>query len=129
MDGFTHIAPKKPEKGSLMEGVLARRSAISDELADKLEDMSFQEQLDTLYTAVIDGDKEKIKQIQEIQNDEDKDVDVFTPEAVTKIRDAALKVAATQEVAKKIIIEKGVKVAEKEFKVEASVNQSKSQGR
>ena len=61
--------------------------------------------------------------------DEDNYVDVFTPEAVTKICEAAVKVAATQKVAKKIIIEKAVQTTAKEFKVEASVNKSKSQGR
>ena len=129
MDGFTHIKTKD----NPMAAITARRGAITgvDELADKLENMSSQKQLDTLYTAVIDGDKEKIQKIQkiqEIQGDEEYDVGVFTPEAVTKIRDAALKVAATQEVVKKTIIKKGIQSAEDAFKVKTS-GPSKSQGR
>ena len=103
----------------------ARRGAISGgDLAEDLEDMLPQKQLDMLYSAVIDDDQQKITQIREAGKKA-----VFTKEAVTKVCEAATKVAATQKSPKQIRIENAVQATAKEFKVEVSVNQSKSQGR
>ena len=57
------------------------------------------------------------------------DEDVFTPEAVKRVCEAAVKIAATQSSTKKIRIEKAVQKVGKEFDVDVSVGKSQSVGR
>ncbi len=122
MDGFTH---KPTAKSDEEIKIIARRSRISGEtLEDELESMSPQEQINTLYTAIIDDNQQKISDIYYACDEE-----VFTPDAIKKVCDAALKVAATQSGTKKIRIEKSVQTIGKEFDVELSVGKGQSTGR
>ena len=127
MDGFTYTKPKPKKKMSKMELAMAqRRGAIAgdDDIESQLDSMTEQEQLDMLYSAVIDDDQKKISAIYNVC-----DEDVFTPEAVTKVCEAAVKIAATQSSTKKIRIEKAVQKVGSEFDVDVSVGKSQSMDR
>ena len=127
MDGFTYVKPKPKKQMSKMELALAQRRggiAGEDDIESQLDSMSEEEQLDTLYSAVIDDDQKKISEICNVCDD-----DVFTPEAVKRVCEAAVKVAATQSSTKKIRIEKAVQKVGKEFDVDVSVGKSQSVGR
>ena len=127
MDGFTYVKPKPKKQMSKMELAMAqRRGAISgdDDIESQLESMTEQEQLDTLYSAVVDDDQKKISAIYNVC-----DEDVFTPEAVKRVCEAAVKIAATQSSTKKIRIEKAVQKVGSEFDVDVSVGKSQSVGR
>ena len=63
--------------------------------------MSEQEQLDTLYSTVIDDDQKKISEIYNAH-----DHDVFTSEAIKRVYEATLKVAATQSSVKRLGLQK-----------------------
>ena len=104
MDGFTYTKPKPKKKMSKMELAMAqRRGAIAgdDDIESQLDSMAEQEQLDMLYSAVIDDDQKKISAIYSAC-----DEDVFTPEAVTKVCEAAVKIAATQSSTKRLGLKK-----------------------
>ena len=128
MDGFTYVKSSKPKKHmSKIELAMAqRRGAIAgnDDLESQLEMMSEQEQLDMLYSAVIDDDQKKISAIYNACDDE-----VFTPEAVTKVCEAAMKIAATQSSTKKVRIEKAIQKVGNEFDVEVATSKTQSVGR
>ena len=127
VDGFTYVKPKPKKQMNTMELAMAkRRGAIAgeDNLESQLDSMSEQEQLYTLYSAVIDDDQKKISKICNVC-----DEDVFTPDAVKRVCEAAVKIAATQSSTKKIRIEKAVQKVGKEFDVDVSVGKSQSVGR
>jgi len=132
---FTYTASKEnkpslPSEG--LGGVLAnalqamRQGGIEDteeldeQMSEKLEKLSSKQQLNELYSAVIDGDKERIARIVDVGNPE-----VFTPENMEKIANAAQKVSATQEIAKKTIIESGVKILAKEAEINIGVGENR----
>ena len=131
---FTYIASKEnkpslPSEG--LGGVLAnalqgRRGAIRDseeldeQMSEKLDKLPPKQQLNELYSAVIDGDKEKIARIVDVGNPE-----VFTKENMEKIANSAQKISATQEIAKKTIIESGVKNLVKEAEINISVGENR----
>jgi len=101
---FTYTASKETfAPKSLMEQALqARRGAIegseelNEQMSEKLDKLPPKQQLNELYSAVIDGDKERIARIVDVGNPE-----VFTKENMEKIANAAQKISATQEIAKK----------------------------
>ena len=131
---FTYIASKEnkpslPSEG--LGGVLAnalqgRRGAIRDseeldeQMSEKLDKLPPKQQLNELYSAVIDGDKERIVRIVDVGNPE-----VFTKENMEKIANSAQKISATQEIAKKTIIESGVKNLVKEAEINISVGENR----
>ena len=131
---FTYTASKenKPSVpseglGGLLANVLqARRGDIegSEELdeamSEKLDKLTAKQQLNELYSAVIDGDKTKIARIVDVGNPE-----VFTKENMEKIANAAKEISATQEIAKKTIIESGVKSLVKEAKISIGVGENR----
>ena len=131
---FTYTASKenKPSMpreglgGVLAQAMQARRCDIEDSeeldeaMVEKLEKLSPQQQLNELYSAVIDGDKTRIARIIDVGNSE-----VFTKENMEKIASAAQKISATQDVSKKTIIEAGVKELAKEAKININVGESR----
>ncbi len=131
---FTYTASKenKPSMpreglgGVLAQAMQARRGDIEDSeeldeaMVEKLEKLSPQQQLNELYSAVIDGDKTRIARIIDVGNSE-----VFTKENMEKIASAAQKISATQDVSKKTIIEAGVKELAKEAKININVGESR----
>ena len=127
---FTYTASKdapKAQDASPIQGILARRGAIrgEEELEDKitseLEKLSAKDQLNKLYSAVIDGDKTKIAIIVEVGDQE-----VFTLENMQKIANAAQKVSASQGPVKKTMIESGLKVLAKEANIDLGVGENRS---
>ena len=93
---------------------------LDEAMVEKLEKLSPQQQLNELYSAVIDGDKTRIARIIDVGNSE-----VFTKENMEKIASAAQKISATQDVSKKTIIEAGVKELAKEAKININVGESR----
>lgn len=127
---FTYTASKDAPKAqdvSPIQGILARRGAIrgEEELEDKitseLEKLSAKDQLNKLYSAVIDGDKTKIAIIVEVGDQE-----VFTLENMQKIANAAQQVSASQGPVKKIMIESGLKVLAKEANIDLGIEENRS---
>ncbi len=92
-------------------------------MSKKLDKLPEKEQLNELYSAVIEGDKTKIARIVEVGNPK-----VFTTENMEKVANAAQKISATQGVAKKIIIETGVKNLVKEADLKISVGENRGRG-
>jgi hypothetical protein len=125
--GSADKAPSGPSKDmGLADALKGRRGAIQDSeeldeaMVEKLEKLSSKEQLNELYTAVIDGDKANIVRIIEVGNPE-----VFTKENMEKIASAAQNISATEEISKKTIIEAGVKHLAKEAEINISVGESR----
>ncbi len=131
---FTYTASKEksssvPSKGFggiMAQAMQERRGDIegSEELDEamskKLNKLTTKQQLNELYSAVIDGDKTKIARIVDVGNPE-----VFTKENMEKIANAAKEISATQEIAKKTIIESGVKSLVKEAEINISVGENR----
>ena len=105
VDGFEYT--KTPEKTEMAAAMAVRRGAISgyeEKIEELLEDLPAGKQLNELYSAVIEGDKQKIDAIIEVG-----DQTVFNNKDIERVCHAATKVAATQAVPKKIIVERGIK--------------------
>ena len=132
---FTYTASKenKPSLpseglgGVLANALQARRQGgiegseeLDEQMSEKLDKLPAKQQLNELYSAVIDGDKERIARIVDVGNPE-----VFTKENMEKIANAAQKISATQEIAKKTIIEYGVKNLVKEAEINISVGENR----
>jgi hypothetical protein len=132
---FTYTASKenKPSLpseglgGVLANALQARRQGgiegseeLDEQMSEKLDKLPAKQQLNELYSAVIDGDKERIARIVDVGNPE-----VFTKENMEKIANAAQKISATQEIAKKTIIESGVKNLVKEAEINISVGENR----
>jgi hypothetical protein len=128
----TEKAPSVPSN-HLLQALQARRGDIegSEEIldnamAEKLEKLSTKDQLNELYSAVIDGNKEKIERIVRVA--EEQDLGAFTKENMEKIASAAQKISATQDISKKTIIEGGVKHLAKEAEINISVGENRGRG-
>ncbi len=132
---FTYTASKenKPSLpseglgGHLGQALQERRGAIQtdteeldEQMVKKLEKLSPEKQLNELYSAVIDGDKTKIARIVDVGDSE-----VFTNENMEKIANAAQKISATQGIAKKTLIEAGVKHLAKEAEINIGVGENR----
>ncbi|MCF8494042.1 MAG: hypothetical protein K9G65_01400 [Rickettsiaceae bacterium] len=133
--GSTEKAPSSPSKemGFLAQALQGRRGGIegSEEALDeamvkKLEKLSTKDQLNELYSAVIDGNKEKIERIVRVA--EEQDLGAFTKENMEKIASAAQKISATQDISKKTIIEGGVKHLAKEAEININVGENRGRG-
>ncbi|MEA0970226.1 hypothetical protein Megvenef_00178 [Candidatus Megaera venefica] len=101
-------------------GIEGEEEALDEQMSKKLDKLPAKQQLNELYSAVIDGDKERISRIVDVGNPE-----VFTKENMEKIANAAQKISATQEIAKKTIIESGVKNLVKEAEINISVGENR----
>ena len=126
---FTYTASKETlAPKTLMEqamqarrgGIEGEEEALDEQMSKKLDKLPAKQQLNELYSAVIDGDKERISRIVDVGNPE-----VFTKENMEKIANAAQKISATQEIAKKTIIESGVKNLVKEAEINISVGENR----
>jgi hypothetical protein len=68
VDGFEYTeAPKKSAMASALEGRRGAISGYSEALEEMLEDLPAKKQLNQLYSAVIEGDKQKINAIIEVE--------------------------------------------------------------
>ena len=117
-DGFTYINSKEkvtPKIDSeisnlLLEGLNARRSGVEPdslktEIKDKFSNLPQKEQqLNYLYSAVIDGDKKKIEAIVDYVEKRD----IFNKDDMAKVALAAQNKLANIEVPRKNMIEAGV---------------------
>ena len=137
MDGFTYLKDKLKEKTTDMKReMIKRRGGVSSEdFQYQFEGMSDKEQLNTLYTAVIDNDKKKVSDISNFNLDDDHgfDDDEVEPNIrdrdITDICKAAMKVAMNQPSSKRVIIEKTVQSTYKKFDVKPPVTKSKPRSR
>ena len=119
--------PSEGLGGVLANALQARRQGgiegseeLDEQMSEKLDKLPAKQQLNELYSAVIDGDKERIARIVDVGNPE-----VFTKENMEKIANAAQKISATQEIPKKTIIESGVKNLVKEAEINISVGENR----
>ncbi|MBA2629108.1 MAG: hypothetical protein H0U78_03625, partial [Rickettsiaceae bacterium] len=108
-------------------GGIAGSEELDEEMVEKLENLSTKDQLNELYSAVIDGDKEKIERIVRVAEAEE--LGAFTKENMAKIASAAQNISATQQdISKKTIIEAGVKHLAKEAEINISVVENRGRG-
>ncbi|MFK7968204.1 MAG: hypothetical protein AB8B68_03495 [Rickettsiaceae bacterium] len=107
-----------------MAGALQKQMGKSKETPIEerlLKGASKKEQLNKLYSAVIDGDKTKIGVIVKVGDHE-----VFTKSNMEKIANAAQQVSKGQGSAKKPIIESGLKVLAEKAKIDLGVGEGRS---
>ncbi len=118
INGFNYDAKIGSEDRILnkndMAKVVKRRNAVNpEEQAEKIEHLlnnkNEQEQLNVLYSAVINGAANLVKNIIEHGNDQ-----IFNKENCEKIYDAAKIVYEKSSVAQKVIIDKGLNTLSKE---------------
>jgi len=88
-----------------------------------LEDLPAKKQLNQLYSAVIEGDKQKINAIIEVG-----DKDVFTTKDIERVCVAVKKAVENLPVPKKIIADKGVKDLAKAAGIELQTEKSTARG-
>ena len=118
VDGFEYM--KTPEKTGIAAAMASRRGAISgyeEKIEELLEDLPANKQLNELYSAVIEGDKQKIDAIIKVG-----DQTVFNAKDIERVCRAAAKVAAIQAAPKKIIVERGIKDLAKAADIELSTS-------
>lgn len=88
-----------------------------------LEDLPAKKQLNQLYSATIEGDKQKINAIIEVGDEE-----VFTSNNIERVCLAVKKAVEKLPAPKKIIAEKGVKDLAKVAKIELQTEKSSARG-
>ena len=125
---FTYTASKALPELSVMQkamqerrGAIAGKGELEGEITKELKKLSEKEQLNKLYSAVIDGDKTKIGVIVKVGDHE-----VFTKSNMEKIANAAQQVSKGQGSAKKPIIESGLKVLAEKAKIDLGVGEGRS---
>jgi hypothetical protein len=123
MDGFTYqVSEKKSNDNNAIKNALANKFKSEIDYGEFLDDKTEKQQLDYLYTAVINGEKEKIQGV--IEYAEDNDLDFAKKENIQKLYNAAIKVSSTRSNTQKIVTEKGCQVLAKE--TDLKINQNKS---
>jgi hypothetical protein len=124
VDGFEYTeTPKKSAMASALEGRRGAISGYSEALEEMLEDLPAKKQLNQLYSAVIEGDKQKINAIIEVG-----DKDVFTTKDIERVCVAVKKAVGNLSVPKKIIADKGVKDLAKAAGIELQTEKSTARG-
>lgn len=121
VDGFEYT--KTPEKTGIAAAMAGRRGAISgyeEKIEELLEDLPAGKQLNELYSAVIEGDKQKIVAIIEVG-----DQTVFNNKDIERVCHAATKVTVTQAAPKKIIVERGIKELAKAANIELQTSRER----
>jgi len=124
VDGFEYTeTPKKSAMASALEGRRGAITGYSEALEEMLEDLPAKKQLNQLYSAVIEGDKQKINAIIEVG-----DKDVFTTKDIERVCVAVKKAVENLSVPKKIIADKGVKDLAKAAGIELQTEKSTARG-
>lgn len=123
MDDFIYQASKKTDDiKTLIHTSITNKFKKEIDYGDLLDDKSEKQQLDLLYTAVINGEKDKIEGIIEYAKDEG--LKFVKKENIQNLYEAAMKISFGQSLSQKIITEKGCKVIAEEMGLK--VNQTKA---
>ncbi len=124
VDGFEYIeSPKKSAMASAMEGRRGGISGYSEQIEEMLEDLPAKKQLNQLYSAAIEGDKQKINAIIEVG-----DKGVFTTKDIERVCVAVKQAVQNLPAPQKIIAEKGVKDLAKAAQIELPKEKSSARG-